>query len=112
MLEAGRNMDVNNIKDLIVKSLDEKSATDIQVIDIAAKSSLGDFFIIATGKNLSQVRALSDYVEKKLEENNVFTTRKEGYMDGRWIVLDYGDVIVHIFNSETRDFYCLEKLWR
>ncbi|HQC54114.1 MAG TPA: ribosome silencing factor [Clostridia bacterium] len=105
-------MDIKQIKDLVVKCLDEKAATDIQVLDISEKSSIGDFFIIATGKNLPQVRALSDYVEKKLEENEVFVSRKEGYTDGRWIVLDYGDVIVHLFNSETRDFYCLEQLWR
>lgn len=104
-------MEVNYLKDAIVQCLNEKGATDVHVIDITTKSSIGDYFIIATGRNLAQVRALSDFIEESLEKDGCKVMRKEGYQDGRWIVLDYGDIIVHIFNSETREFYCLEQIW-
>lgn len=105
-------MDKQETKKLIEDLLEEKNAGDIITIDISKKSSIADYFIIATGKNLMHVKALTDYIESKLEEKGIAAARKEGYSDGRWVVLDYIDIIVHIFNSETRDYYCLEKLWK
>lgn len=105
-------MDILQIKEKIINLLDEKNGSDIQSINIGNKSSIADFFIIATGKNLPHVRALADYLEESLEKEGIMVTRKEGYGEGRWIVLDYNEIIVHIFNSETRDYYCLEKLWK
>lgn len=105
-------MEVLDLKEIIVVSLEEKSGGDIQAIHIGKKSSIADYFIIATGKNLPHVRSLADSVETILEERGVFVSRKEGYSDGRWVVLDYNEIIVHIFNAETREFYCLEKLWK
>jgi ribosome-associated protein len=105
-------MDTQETKKIIEDLLEEKNAGDILSIDISKKSSIADYFIIATGKNLMHVRALVDHTESKLEEKGITVARKEGYSDGRWVVLDYIDIIVHIFNSETRDYYCLEKLWK
>lgn len=105
-------MDIIQIKEKIIALLDEKSGSDIQSISIGNKSSIADFFIIATGKNLPHVKALADYLESSLEKQGIIVSRKEGYSEGRWIVLDYNEIIVHIFNSETRDYYCLEKLWK
>lgn len=100
------------LKDAVVAVLDEKGAKDIVVLDMTEKSSIADYFVVATGKNVSNVRALSEHLEEKLEEQGVFAARKEGLTDARWVVVDYNSVIVHIFNGDTRDFYSLETLWK
>lgn len=95
----------------IVKALDDKKARNIDVLDIAELTSLGDYFIICTCGSSTQVHACSDEVEEKLEEMDVKCKHKEGYSGGTWVLMDYGDIIVHIMQEETRDFYALEKLW-
>lgn len=105
-------MEAEALKNKVVEILDNKNGGDIAVIDMGQKSSVTDFFVIATGKNTTHVKALAEELEEKLEPEGVFVKRKEGINDARWVVLDYGEVIVHIFNSDTRDFYCLEKLWK
>ena len=91
--------------------LDEKKAVDIKVIDISRISIIADYFIIAGGTNIRQVKSLADNVEEKLDEAGVHYSHREGYSDGEWILLDYGDVVVHIFRDESRAYYALEKLW-
>ena len=91
--------------------LSAKKAEDILIIDVTEKTTLCDFFVIASGHSSTQVKALCDHVEEKLSAEGVEPRRTEGTREGRWGVIDYGDVIVHIFNDETRLFYHLERLW-
>lgn len=92
--------------------LSSKKAEDILMIDVTDKTTLCDYFVIASGKNTTQVKALCDHVEEKLSEEGIEPRRTEGTKEGRWGVLDYGDVIVHVFNDESRLFYHLERLWQ
>lgn len=89
----------------------DKKGEDIVVLDIRGMSIIADFFVICSGKSTLQVQAISDEVEEKLEKAGVQIRRREGYDQGRWIVLDTGDVMVHLFNAEEREFYKLERLW-
>lgn len=92
--------------------LDEKKAEEVSILGIAEKSTLGDYFVIATGRSSTQVKALADEVEFKLQEDcGVEPPRREGYSSANWILLDYGDVIVHVFDRESREFFKLDKLW-
>ena len=96
----------------ICKLLSDKKATGIVYIAVAEKTTLCDYFIIAGGRSKTQVKSLAENVEEKMEKDYELTPRrKEGIKEGRWAVLDYSDVIVHIFGDEERDFYCLERLW-
>ena len=96
----------------ICKILSSKKAENIVYIDVADKSSLCDYFVIAGGRSSTAVKALCENLEEKLEKDYGETpSRKDGGREGRWNVLDYGDVIVHIFNDESRLFYHLERLW-
>ena len=97
--------------EIIVKVLDDKRATDIGVLDISNLTSLGDYFIICTCSSDVQVRACSDEVEEKSKENGFAPKHIEGYRGGNWILVDFGDIIVHIMERETREFYVLERLW-
>lgn len=94
------------------KVLDEKKGEDIKVIDIAGVSVLADYFIIANGSNESQVRALVDNVEECLHKAGFVLKQREGYGTASWVLLDFGDIIVHIFDKENRLFYDLERIWR
>jgi len=96
----------------IVKALDDKKAQSIEVIDIEEVSQIADYFVICTGTSSTHVKALADEVEFQAggQESDI-GFHKEGYGSASWILLDYKDVIVHIFYGETRDFYNLEHLW-
>ena len=97
--------------EIIKKALDDKKATNIEAIDVAEQTSLADFFIIASCQSNVQVRACVDEVEEKMEEAGFTVNHKEGYRGGSWILMDYGDVIVHVMQQETREFYAIERLW-
>lgn len=94
-----------------IAALEDKKGQDIKVIDISNVSVMADYFIIASGSNRNQVQALSRNVEEKLQENQVHPRQIEGYQTASWILMDFNDVIVHIFNEEDRLFYNLEKIW-
>lgn len=97
---------------LICKLLSEKKAENIVYIAVESKTSLCDYFVIAAGRSKTQVKSLAENLEEKLEkEYGEIPRRREGISEGRWAVLDYADVIVHIFGDEERDFYNLERLW-
>lgn len=96
----------------MVRSLDTHKAEDIRVIGVTELTSLADYFVIASGTNTTQVRALADYLDKELGEQGVQPLRVEGYETSTWILLDYGTVVVHIFGRDTRAFYDLERLWK
>lgn len=96
---------------LAYQALDDKKGEDIQVIDISQVSVLADYFIIANGTNESQVRALVDNVEETLGKAGYEVKQREGYGLGSWVLLDFGDIIVHVFDRENRLFYDLERIW-
>ena len=91
--------------------LEDKKAQDIKIIDISEVSVMADFFIIANGTNRNQVQAMADNVEEKLHDIGVSPRQIEGYHTANWILMDFNDIIVHIFNEEDRLFYNLEKIW-
>lgn len=90
----------------------EKKATDIVAIDVSEKLAITDVFLILTGSNDRQVKAISDAVEEALDKIDVDPVRREGQATGRWILLDYVDIVVHIQHEEERAFYDLERLWK
>ena len=93
-------------------ALEEKKAEDIKVLDISEVSVLADYFIIANGTNKNQVQALVDNVQEQLHKAGYESKQVEGYQTGNWILLDYADVIIHIYSKEDRLFYDLERIWR
>ena len=95
----------------IANILYEKKAQNIVALNVKDLTVITDCMLIATGRSTIQVRTLADEVEEKLTEMGLDPIRKEGHQEGRWIVLDYGEVLVHIFHMEERDFYRLDKLW-
>ena len=95
----------------IVQLIDEKKGEQIQVIDISGVSTIADYFIIAGGSNVRQTQAISDEIESQLAKAGHEPKQIEGYRSGNWILLDYGDIVIHIFNSEDRRFYNLERIW-
>lgn len=104
----------NKTKDfavLAVEALEDKKAEDITIIDISEVSVIADYFIIAGGNNKSQIQALSDVVDEKLGRAGLPLKQIEGYNNANWILLDFGDIIVHIFDKENRLFYDLERIW-
>ena len=95
----------------IASVLDEKKGRDIVIIDISDKTVLADYFVIASGRSTTAVRSLCDNVEEKLSEEGVEPARRDGMNETKWIVMDYGIVILHVFHEETREYYHLERLW-
>lgn len=95
----------------VAQALYDKKAKNIVALDITEITSLGNYFIICSCSSSAQLRACTDEVEEKMEEIGIRPAHKEGYNGGNWILMDYGDIIVHIMTDETRDFYCLEHLW-
>ncbi len=90
----------------------EKLATDIIAFDVSDQLAITDAFVIASGNNDRQVKAIVDEVEEKLREIGAKPIRREGERDGRWVLIDYGDIVVHVQHEEEREFYALERLWR
>ena len=95
-----------------VEELKEKKVYDVKVIDISEISILADYFIIANGSNANQVQAMVDNVEEQMYKAGFDDPKVEGYNNASWILLDYNDVVLHIFDEESRSFYNLERLWR
>ncbi len=97
---------------MAIDALEDRKGEDIRVIDISEISTLADYFIIAAGTNRNQVQALADSVQEKLGRAGHMTKNVEGYDAANWVLLDFGDIIVHVFDSENRLFYDLERIWR
>lgn len=97
---------------LAIAALEDKKAEDIKVIDISQVSVIADYFIIAGGSNRSQIQALCDNVEETLGRSGSHVKQIEGYDTANWILMDFGDIIVHIFDKENRLLYDLERIWR
>ena len=105
-------MESREMAKLAEKALEDKKGEEIRIIDISKVSVLADYFIIANGSNRSQVQALSDNVAEMLGRAGVNAKQVEGYETANWVLLDFGDVIVHVFDKENRLFYDLERIWK
>lgn len=103
---------VKKILKSIVNALEDKKGEDIQILDIAGITMLADYFIITNGNNPSQIQSLVDNAEEALEKEGLVTKRVEGKRDSGWVLMDYGDIIIHIFSKEDREFYNLERIWK
>ena len=106
---------MNDSKEMVklaVSALEDKKEEDIKIIDIHDVSVLADYFIIADGNNASQVQAMADNVEEVLGKAGYVCRQIEGYQNASWILMDYGDVIIHAFSRDDRLFYDLERIWR
>lgn len=110
-IQAGKEQSIEMTK-IALKALEDKKGEDIKVIDISEVSVLADYFIIASGTNRSQIQALTDSVEEQLGRADYLVKQIEGYDTANWILMDFGDIIVHIFDKENRLFYDLERIWR
>jgi ribosome-associated protein len=104
-------LDIEKKLSIIVKACEDKNGIDIKVLKISKLTSIADYFVIVSGNSSNQVMAIADEVEEKVlrEENVEFS--KEGHRSGRWILMDFNDIIVHVFHKEQREFYDLERLW-
>lgn len=97
---------------LAAKALDGKKGLDIKIIKVRDVSSIADYFVIATGTSNTHVKALADEVEFKLDQEGISVSHVEGYRSDSWILLDYVDVVVHVFSEQAREYYSLERLWQ
>ena len=107
-----KNMESKEMVRLACEAMEDKKAQDIKIIDIEKVSTLADYFIIASGTNRNQVQAMADSVSEKLGRAGVEPKQMEGYQTANWILMDYRDVVIHIFDEENRLFYDLERIWR
>ena len=107
--------DIANFDERVRRALNaavEKKALDLTVMDLRGIASFTDFFVIATGTNRRQVQAISDEVVEQLKRGGTRAARVEGFQTAEWILIDYGDIVVHVFDEKARRFYDLERLWR
>lgn len=104
-------MEARELVKSVCKALNDKKGEDVKVIDISKISVMADYFVIASGRNKNQVNALVDAVQDELEKEGVTPRQREGYGLGNWVLLDFGDIIVHVFDRENRFFYDLDRIW-
>lgn len=104
-------MKFNQEIDTIISAAEDKKAFDIKIIDIRGMSSISDFYIIMSANSERQVSAIGNEIEDRMSKIDIEPINTEGYRTSRWVILDYGDQIVHIFQKDEREFYNLEKLW-
>ena len=104
-------MDINEITKKICKAASKIKAENIIVMNMNGIMFSTDFFVICNASTATQVRAIADNIEEELLKNGIKFNHREGYHEAEWILLDYGDVVAHIFKTESRNYYALEKLW-
>lgn len=103
--------DSKEMMEIAYRALEEKKGEDIKILDISGITVLADYFIIASGSNTSQIQAMIDHVQEELHKEGCDMKRLEGNRNSSWILMDYGDLVVHIFDKEDRLFYDLERIW-
>lgn len=103
---------IEKMTEAVVAALEDKKGEDIQLIDISEISPIADKFIIASGTNRNQVQAMADAVEENMHKAGFSLKQTEGYDSANWILMDFVDVVVHIFDKESRSFYDLERIWK
>ena len=96
---------------IITDAIDDKKGIDIKVMDIAGLTTIADYFVIVSGNSSTQSQSIADGIDQKMSEQGYEKMASDGYRSGRWILLDYEDIIVHIFHKEEREYYKLERLW-
>lgn len=101
----------NELLQKIVKILDNKKGIDIKYMGIKDVTTITDYFVIASGTSSTHIKSLADNVEYELKEDGIYPNKVEGYETGTWILMDYGDVVVHIFTEKERENYKIEELW-
>ena len=97
---------------LIYDKLSDKKAEDIKIINISELSIMSDYFIIASGNNFNQLHSMADYIEEELGKIGIKPSHVEGYNNANWILMDYSDFIIHLFDKDSRNFYDLERIWK
>ena len=102
---------IQGMTEAICKAASDKKARDIVVMDMRGLMSSTDYFVICSANTATQVRAIADNIEEAMDEAGIAFNHKEGYREGEWVLLDYGDVVAHIFMQEAREYYALERLW-
>ncbi len=95
-----------------VKGADAKQAKEIRVLDLRDVSSFADFFVICSGANSRQIQAITDEIELRLKKKGELPNSIEGYSNAEWVLMDYGDYLIHVFSEKARTYYDLERLWR
>ena len=108
---AGKNTPSMSMLDLVLNSLQDDKAVDIVTIELQGKSQIADYMVVASGRSTRQVSAIVEKLADKLKQNMGIQARMEGKGAGDWVLLDAGDIIVHVFRPEVREFYQLEKMW-
>ena len=109
MTASPRAIELVNIA---ARAADSKQGEDLVALDVSGPLPLTDIFLLATGRNERNVLAIAAEIEDKLNEAGVKTLRREGRQEGRWVLLDFGDIVVHVFHEEDRLYYSLERLWK
>lgn len=104
-------MDSKQFAEKVCQILSDHKGQDVVLIDVRGKTDVTDFYVVAGGRSTTHVRSLVSHVEEEMDKEGIAPTRREGIREARWAVLDYGDVLVHVFNDESRLFYHLENLW-
>ena len=104
-------MEAKEIIGTICKAADDKKARDIVTMDMEGLMSSTDYFVICSANTATQVKAIADNIEEEMEKAGIPLGHKEGYREGEWILMDYGDAVAHIFKQESREYYGLERLW-
>jgi ribosome-associated protein len=97
---------------LVKEAMDERKAENVEVIDLAGKTLIADYFVIASGTSNVHIRAIADGVMRKFKEHRMKRPNIEGYSQARWVLIDVGDVVVHVFAQEDRDYYDIESIWK
>lgn len=104
-------MSLVEIAQLAATAAEEKKAHDVTILDIRAFSVIADYFVICHGNSQTQVQAIVENIKKRFQKTNVAVRGIEGYREARWVLIDLGDVVVHVFHKDEREFYGLERLW-
>lgn len=97
---------------LLVRALDSKKGQDILLLETDGLTTLSDYFVLCTGTSAPQLKALADAAEKSMKDNGILPHHVEGHRGGTWILQDYGDVVLHLFSPEAREFYDLDRMWQ
>ena len=101
----------SNIAYCVGTAASDKKARDIMILNVGDISPIAEYFVICSGSSTVQVKAIADEIEDKMQEKGIELNHKEGYQGARWVLLDYGNIIAHIFHHDDREFYGLERLW-
>lgn len=107
----GAPLEKSVLKDLVISSLDDDKALDIEVIDLEGQSTLADYIVVASGTSSRQIIRMAEKLTERLESRGQKEIRSEGIAQGNWVVVDAGDIIIHLFRPEVREFYNIEKMW-